>query len=181
MTTTSTSATPSRSRPAVVRRWAPWVVIAVIVVAAGVVGLQRSNHPSLDQRTLSVAGQVRCPVCNGQSVAQSDAPPSLAVRDRIRTELTAGEAPQQILTGIVNSYGPGILEKPPAKGVGLIVWMTPILAVAGAVIGLVLAFRRWRPTPVGGQGASDTDRELVGQALRDAPDGRERSSPDVPS
>jgi cytochrome c-type biogenesis protein CcmH len=141
----------------------------MVVIGAGAVGAQRSTHPSLDQRTLSVAGQVRCPVCNGQSVAESDAPPSLAIRSQIRTELTAGEPPDQILAGIVHSYGPGILEKPAAKGVGLIVWWVPALVVAGAVVGLVLAFRRWRPSAPKEPQATETDRELVGEALREEP------------
>ncbi len=151
------------------RRWAPWLIIAVVVIVAGVVGLQRSSHPSLDQRTLSVAGQVRCPVCNGQSVAQSDAPPSLAIRSQIRTELAAGQPSRLILAGIVKDYGSGILEKPQATGVGLIVWVVPLLAVAGAIVGLVLAFHRWRPSAVTEPSATDTDRELVGEALSEAP------------
>ncbi|MDQ6784272.1 MAG: cytochrome c-type biogenesis protein CcmH [Actinomycetota bacterium] len=153
----------------VARRWAPWLVIAVVVIVAGAIGLQRASHPSLDQRTLSVAGQVRCPVCNGQSVAQSDAPPSLAIRSQIRSELAAGQAPAEILAGIANSYGPGILEKPRASGVGLVVWLAPVGAVAAAVVGLILAFRRWRPSAVAGTGASDTDRALVGEALSAEP------------
>lgn len=161
-------ATPPPRR-VVLRRWAPWLLIAVVVIAAGVVGLQRSSHLSLDQRTLSVSGQVRCPVCNGQSVAQSDAPPALAIRSQIRTELAAGQSPSAILAGIAKGYGSGILERPQATGVGLIVWVVPLLAVAGAIVGLVLAFRRWRPSAVTGPVATDTDRELVGEALREAP------------
>ncbi len=166
MVTASAPTTSASPRGSVLRRWGPWLAIAVVVIVAGVVGLQRSSHPSLDQRTLSVAGQVRCPVCNGQSVAQSDAPPSLAIRSQIRTELAAGQSPRVILAGIVGDYGSGILERPQANGVGLIVWVVPVLAVAGAIVGLVLAFRRWRPAAVNGPGATDTDRKLVGEALR---------------
>lgn len=175
-------ASPAPSRGAVVRRWGPWLIIAMVVIAAGVVGLHRTSQPTLDQRTLSVAGQVRCPVCNGQSVAQSDAPPSLAIRSQIRTELAAGQAPPVILAGIVHDYGPGILEKPQAKGVGLIVWVVPVLAAAAAIVGLFLAFRRWRPAAVLGSGVSDRDRDLVGEALRTPPapgsgSGSSRSEP----
>ncbi|MDQ2726752.1 MAG: cytochrome c-type biogenesis protein CcmH [Actinomycetota bacterium] len=171
MVTASATRSPAPGGRAGLRRWGPWLVIAVVVIGAGVVGLHRSSHPSLDQRTLAVAGQVRCPVCNGQSVAQSDAPPSLAIRSQIRTELVAGQVPSEILSAIVKDYGSGILEKPQANGVGLIVWVVPVLAVAGAIIGLVLAFRRWRPAATTGPAATDTDRELVGEALREAPPG----------
>ena len=166
MVSDSAPKSPASARPGVLRRWAPWLVIAAVVIAAGALGLQRNGRPSLDQRTLSVAAQVRCPVCNGQTVAESDAPPSLAIRSQIHTELAAGQQPRQVLAGIVGSYGPGILEKPGANGVGLIVWVLPVVVVAGAIVGLVLAFRRWRPAAVDGPGASDTDRALVGEALR---------------
>jgi cytochrome c-type biogenesis protein CcmH len=163
------ASSPPSSGRTFLRRWAPWLLIAIVVIGAGVVGVQRSTHPSLDQRTLSVAGQIRCPVCNGQSVAESDAPPSLAIRSQIRTELMAGEPPHQILAAIVRSYGPGILEKPDAMGVGLIVWLVPAVVVAGAIVGLVLAFRRWRPSAPTQPRATETDRELVGDALREPP------------
>ncbi len=173
-------APPALARSAVLGRWTPWLIIAVVVIAAGVVGLQRSSHPSLDQRTLSIAGQVRCPVCNGQSAAQSDAPPALAIRSQIRTELAAGQSSSVILAGIAKGYGSGILEKPQATGVGLIVWVLPLLAVAGAILGLVLAFRRWRPSALTGPGATDTDRELVGEALREAPSSGPVARPPAP-
>lgn len=164
----------SRVRPLAgwLRRWGPWAAIVIVVVGAGVFGGHRSHHPTLDQRTTSLAAQVRCPVCNGETVAESDTPPSVAIRSQIRDELAGGERPARILAGLTGVYGPGILEKPQARGVGLLVWVLPILGVAAAVVGLVVAFRRWRPTTGPGTQASVTDRRLVDKALgEDARDG----------
>lgn len=165
---------PRYSHRGALRRWGPWLLIAVVVLVAGFAGLHRPGHPGLDQRTLSLAGQVRCPVCNGQSVAQSDAPPSLAIRNQIHAELAAGAAPDQVLAGIVNSYGPGILEQPRVRGIGLLVWVVPIVGVLGAVAGLSVAFRRWRPSTSHGAVPTATDRDLVDSALR-------ASAPEKPS
>jgi hypothetical protein len=77
-------------------------------------------------------------------VAESSAPVSVDIRDQIRTELLNHETSGQILAGLVRSYGPGILEKPQPEGLGLLVWIVPVIAVAGGVAGLTLAFVRWR-------------------------------------
>jgi cytochrome c-type biogenesis protein CcmH len=113
---------------------------------------------------MHLAGMVRCPVCEGQSAAESQAPASVQIRDQIRQELSAGESQSQILSGLVAAYGPGILEKPEARGVGLLLWVLPVLAVVAAIAGLALAFRRWRPRRAAGVTAAD--RDLVDRALR---------------
>jgi cytochrome c-type biogenesis protein CcmH/NrfF len=79
--------------------------------------------------------------------------------------LSAGESQPQILSGLVAAYGPGILEKPEARGVGLLLWVLPVLAVVAAVAGLALAFARWRPRRAAG--VTPADRVLVDQALRE--------------
>ncbi|MGH9059544.1 MAG: cytochrome c-type biogenesis protein [Acidimicrobiales bacterium] len=131
-------------------RWWPWVAILAVVVVVFAIGAPRHPGPplTLDQRTQSVASQVRCPVCAGESVAASEAPASVAIRDKIRRELAAGIPPKQVLSDVTRPYGVGILEKPQAQGIGLLVWIVPVVVVAGAVLGLVLAFRRWGRRPV---------------------------------
>jgi cytochrome c-type biogenesis protein CcmH len=116
-------------------------------VAAGflAVGLNRGgSQPSLDARVMHIAGEVRCPVCDGETVAQSDAAPSLAIRSQIRQDLQAGQSQSQILASLVRSYGPGILEKPQPSGIGLLVWVLPVVAIAGMAVVVVLTISRWR-------------------------------------
>ena len=148
------------------RRWLPWVLLLAIAAAALAVGAHRSSGEGLDARVMHIAGEVRCPVCEGQSAAQSQAAASIQIRDQIRHELVSGETQDEVLSGLVRAYGPGILEKPEASGVGLVVWVLPVIAAVGGVVGLAFAFRRWRsrlgaPT----QGPSDADRRLVHEAL----------------
>ncbi len=164
----SVGAAPLRRRS--VLRWLPWLGIVAVVVVALVIGSARHTTPqSLDQRTQSVAAQVRCPVCAGESVAQSDAPASVAIRGRIRSELAGGATPQEVLADVTRAYGSGILEKPSARGVGLLVWILPIVVVAVAAGGLGLGFSRWRRRPARPAEASEVDR--VRQALAGPPDG----------
>ena len=146
-------------------RWAPWVALGVVVVVALAIGVHRSGHPSIDAETTHIANEVRCPVCQGETAAQSNTPASIQIRDQIHQELVAGESPSHVLDDLVASYGPSILEKPPAHGIGLVVWVAPIIAVVLAVAGLVLAFARWRPRR--SLAVTDADRALVDRALQD--------------
>ena len=150
------------------RRWLPWVLLAGIAISALLVGTHPSPaSSSVDARVMHIAGEVRCPVCEGQSAAQSQAAASIQIRDQIRAELTAGESEQQILAGLERAYGPSILEKPQATGVALVVWVLPVLALLAGVGGLVVAFRRWRGRLEGQpSGTSEEDRRLVDDALR---------------
>ncbi|HEX4865122.1 MAG TPA: cytochrome c-type biogenesis protein CcmH, partial [Acidimicrobiales bacterium] len=114
-----------------------------IAATALVVGTHGSAKPAtLDTRVMHIASEVRCPVCEGQSAAQSQSAASLQIRDQIRQELVSGETEGQILGGLVRAYGPSILEKPEATGVGLVVWVVPVLALIAGLAGLGLAFRR---------------------------------------
>jgi len=121
-----------------------------VVAAIGLAfGFQRSSHPSLDAQVTHIANQVRCPICDGETVAQSQVVQSVDIRIEIRQDLVAGQSSKQILASLVGSYGPGILESPRANGVGLIVWVLPVVVIAGMAAALALAFRRWRPPPEG--------------------------------
>ena len=92
---------------------------------------------------MKVASQVRCPVCVGQTAAQSQTPVAAQIRTDISQELRAGESVQHILDGLVASYGPSILERPSSSGVDLPVWILPIVAGVAGVGGLTWAFWRW--------------------------------------
>lgn len=112
---------------------------------------------------MAVAAEVRCPVCAGESAAQSQTPPSIEIRHLIRKDLSAGERPSKILSTLVAAYGPGILEKPPSNGFDAFVWVAPAVGIALGAVGLLLAFRRWRPRRR--VALSDADRTLVERAL----------------
>jgi cytochrome c-type biogenesis protein CcmH len=175
------------------RRWGLWLVLVLVLAVGLAVGVHRGSddHQSIEQRTLSIAGQVRCPVCQGESAAGSNTDASLQIRDTIHADLIRGESKQQILSALEADYGSSILESPPKSGFTLLAWLLPVAIAAGAVLGLALGFRHWRrKRPVGlsgivppspsrpeaaGQEADGTrvtaeDEALVRQALVQHPD-----------
>lgn len=104
-----------------------------------------AHADAVDDGVRRVALQLQCPVCEGQSAADSPSGLAADMRSVIRTRLLAGESDQQILDEFVASYGDSILTEPPKRGISLGVWLGPVLAVlvgAGAVLALLRAWRR---------------------------------------
>jgi cytochrome c-type biogenesis protein CcmH len=99
---------------------------------------------ALDEGVRRVSLQLQCPVCEGETVADSPSGLAADMRSVIRTKLAAGEPDQQILDEFVASYGDGILTEPPKRGISLGVWVGPLVAVVlgGLLVGLLL--RAWR-------------------------------------
>ena len=142
-----------------------WAAMAVVLVAALAAGSRgRSGPLTEDQRVHRITSVVRCPTCRGLSAAQSDAPAAEAIRDEVQRRVEAGQSDGEIKAYLVSRYGEDILLKPDAKGVGLVVWVLPVVGGAAAVAGLVLMLRRRRVRP--GRRVSAADRALVDEALR---------------
>lgn len=147
--------------------WAPLAAAVVVIVVALGIGASGDRGPStLDERVEAVAAGVRCPTCQGLSVAESDAASSDAVRKVIEDRLRAGRTPEQVRAELVERYGSDILLTPPSNGVGALVWVLPVVAVATGGTGLALAFARWRRAAGDVAPPSDDDRRLVDEALR---------------
>ena len=145
-------------------------VLALVSVAL-LPGLVRAD--ALDDSVRRVALQLQCPVCEGQSAA--DSPSGLAgdMRAVIRTRLSAGASDQQILDEFVASYGDSILSDPPKRGISLGVWLGPTIGVVLGSVLLVTVLRAWRraPRPVAATVVApgldgDLDREVVDEFSR---------------
>lgn len=122
-----------------------WVVMAVLVVGALAVAAAGERSPATTEaRVERIAKVVRCPTCEGLSVAESEATASRAIRDEIRRRVEAGESSGEIRAYLVSRFGRDILLKPESSGAGVIVWALPVAAVIAAVGGLVIAVRRLR-------------------------------------
>jgi cytochrome c-type biogenesis protein CcmH len=147
------------------KRWLPWVGLLVVLAVALIIGATAQHHDaSLDAHVRRVASQVKCPTCEGQSAADSNAAASQAIRDDIRTRIEQGETDGAIKAFLVSRYGTDILLVPSSRGVSALVWALPVTAFVLAVGGLALAFRKWRVRA--GAPPSDEDRALVDEALR---------------
>ncbi|MDG1479555.1 MAG: cytochrome c-type biogenesis protein CcmH [Myxococcota bacterium] len=100
-----------------------------------------------DARTDALADILRCPVCQGMSVADSREDASLAMKERIREMVAAGYSDEQIIDYFVDRYGEGIVLLPDNRH--WMIWLLPLLALAagGGMIVLRMRPRRTPPTP----------------------------------
>jgi cytochrome c-type biogenesis protein CcmH len=141
-----------------------WAVLLVAVgVALGIGASGGSATQSPTQRADAIDAVVRCPSCDGISVADSSASTAEAIRQAVLARVRAGQSDGQIDAFLVSRYGPGILLRPPVSGVTAWVWILPPVALGAAVATLVtVVWRRRRPVAVT---VSGEDRMLVEQAL----------------
>jgi cytochrome c-type biogenesis protein CcmH len=99
----------------------------------GVVGPPKGQAlagEALLSRTDDVAGLLRCPVCQGLSVADSPATMAVNMKAQVRDMLAAGYDQEQILAYFERSYGEFVRLQPPLRGVNWLVWLGPVLALA---------------------------------------------------
>ena len=147
-----------------IRRWGPWLAVAVVAVAAlSVAAFGTRSAPTAQDRVSSISRTVKCPVCSGESVAESNAPASQEIRRQIAEQVQQGQTDEEIRSFYSAKYGQAILLTPSASGVNVLVWILPIVALALGIAALVIVFRRWSSMPQ--ERASDEDRELVESAL----------------
>ena len=84
---------------------------------------------TIEKEVSDISKELMCPVCRGQTVAESNSSLANDFRDIIRKKLEAGESKQEILNYFIGRYGESVLASPPAKGIRLIIWVTPLLAI----------------------------------------------------
>ncbi len=93
-------------------------------------------------RVDAIARQLMCPVCAGQSVAESNAQLARDMREIIKRKVSEGVSDEEIISWFRTKYGDGILAEPPLKGFNLVVWLFPITAAAIGVLFAVVYIRR---------------------------------------
>ena len=143
-----------------------WIAIAALAVTALAVAAFDDGPPrTTEEKVEAVASTLKCPVCDGQSVADSDAAASRAIRTEIVRLVEEGRSPSEIRAAISASFGEDVQLIPPASGFAGLVWILPVVVLVVAVAGVAAALARWRHRT--GSTPTDADRALVEQALRE--------------
>lgn len=97
----------------------------------------------LDDLTARVADRLRCPVCRNQSVLESSSTLAREMQAEIRRRLARGESPEEVEAYFVSRYGEWILLQPPARGINLLVYVLPVVALLLGGWVVVRLVRRW--------------------------------------
>ncbi len=96
---------------------------------------------ALDQRMHEVSALLRCPVCQGLSVADSPAEMAVNMKHQVRALLARGYTEEQILKYFEQSYGQFVLLKPKFQGVNALVWVLPVV---GLIVGALIVISKMR-------------------------------------
>ena len=139
-----TPPTPSIRGGAGMRRIG-WLAVAAVAIIAAVLAATSSRPPATEaERAYELKDATLCPVCDGQSVLESNAPAAAAMRRQIDAWVDAGRSDAEIRADLAAAYGDDVNALPPGEGVGTLVWALPVAAFAAAAAGLWAATRRWK-------------------------------------
>jgi cytochrome c-type biogenesis protein CcmH len=105
--------------------------------------LLAAQQPDIEEQTRQIASELRCPVCQNLSVADSPAELAQEMRALVREQLEQGKNPDEIKKFFVSKYGDWVLLAPPAKGVGLLLWLLPAFGAVAGVLVVIFLTRRW--------------------------------------
>ena len=136
-----------------------WFCLATMLPSHGAEALPTAADPALEQRVNALSAELRCLVCQNQSVADSNAPLAIDLKNQVREQLRAGQTDRQVIEYMTARYGDFVLYRPPVKITTLLLWGgPPLLLLLG---GLLL----WRSMRAGSR-VPDDIRAVLFRALQ---------------
>jgi cytochrome c-type biogenesis protein CcmH len=127
------------------------------------------KDPALEARARMLSQELRCVVCQNQSIDDSNAPLAHDLRVLVRERLTAGDTDAQVLSYITARYGEFVLLRPRLKSQTLVLWLAPLLLIAGAAAFLLRARIRAAATGAADPLSPDEQRRLADIMREDRP------------
>jgi cytochrome c-type biogenesis protein CcmH len=128
-----------------------------------------AEDPVLEQRMIHLAEDLRCLVCQNESLAGSRAELAQDLRREIREQMRAGKTDEQVVEYLTQRYGDFVLYRPPLKPVTWLLWFGPFVLLVGAG-GAYYFYLRRRATRIGDASLSETERRRVADLLKDGDD-----------
>ncbi len=130
----------------------PILLIGTVLLIAALwayMAFRASTQQTLDQHVQTIGAQLKCPVCQGESVADSPSDRAQQMRGIIRQKLQAGASDQQILQFFSDRYGEQIVWSPQWWGFSLLTWVVPIVLLLGGLMLIYFTLRDWRTSVIG--------------------------------
>ncbi len=122
------------------------ILLAVVLIAFA--GNAAAQTPEIEARYEKLAHDLRCLVCQNQSLAESSADLAEDLKREVKSLIAKGQTDAQIKTFLSVRYGDFILYKPPMQGNTVVLWVGPFLALAvGVCVGLLYLRKRGKATP----------------------------------
>ena len=119
------------------------------------------EDPALEKRVHDLATELRCLVCQNQTLAESSAPLAVDLRNQVREQLKSGKSERDVIEFLTARYGDFVLYRPPLKASTALLWTGPFLLLAFGLLLLLRRIRRKAPPPE----LSPADRERAARLL----------------
>jgi len=100
--------------------------------------------PLLEERVMAIAAELRCLVCQNQTIAESDADLAKDLRNQVREKLLQGQSEREIMDYMTARYGDFVLWRPPFKPITLLLWLGPVLLLLAGLLALYYRLARAR-------------------------------------
>ena len=123
----------------------PWMILlALWLPLAAMAGVAKpvAEDPVLEQRMIALSEDLRCLVCQNESLAGSHADLAQDLRQEIREQMRAGKSDKQVIEYLTQRYGDFVLYKPPVKPLTWVLWFGPFALLIGAAGGLYAYIKR---------------------------------------
>lgn len=128
-------------------RWMVAVMLLLFALGGGAMAAITGASASAE-RSANLAAQLRCLVCQNQSIADSSAPLAVDLRQQIDEQIAAGRGDSQIIDFMVERYGDFVLYRPPLKTSTVVLWFGPALLLLIGVVSLRRLVRRQSIEPL---------------------------------
>lgn len=115
-------------------------LLALCAIAKEAVPL--AEDPVVEQRLIAISEDMRCLVCQNESLAASRADLAQDLRRELRELIRQGKSDEEIKTFMVSRYGDFVLYKPPVKPTTWLLWIGPFVLMIGAIVGFFMFVRR---------------------------------------
>ena len=150
------------------------IAFAMVISGAGAAAKEAAPaaaNPALEARVMAISEELRCLVCQNQTIADSHADLAVDLRNQVRTKLLAGESERQIKDFMVERYGDFVLYRPPLKATTVLLWIGPFALLALGAFALWRAIRQ-RAQRLATAAPSDADLARARRLLGPDPAGR---------
>ena len=149
------------------RRFLAWIGLAVAAVGLlAVASFDDGGFETDAERVQRLSDSYACPVCQGQSVADSNAAIAATIRQFISDEVTSGSSDLEIRDDLISDYRAEVLLNPPAEGITTLVWVLPVMVVVVGAMGVGAAITRNKGVT---RGPTEEDLELLAKARKAGP------------
>jgi len=120
------------------------------------------EDPALEKRVRDLSSELRCLVCQNQTLADSNAPLAVDLRSQVREQLRSGKSERDVIDFLVARYGDFVLYRPPLQANTVLLWLGPFILLA---LGLALLVWRLRRRRVPEAELSEADRARAARLL----------------